>query len=162
LVLLGYLKVTWFIIISPIWKRTYLWSDKEGSSDTCQLLTRVLILCVPSVMLVTYFLLQTTKVCSLPWLRIFRSELTRYSMSLSPLGVVPLLPIIYGMHWYHTWWWVAFTCYSSSQWQPSFHWLIFVIRGIGWGSNELTVFSICHPSLPSLRPWNRTPTKVGP
>jgi hypothetical protein len=46
LVLLGSLKVVWFITMLPIWKHTYLWSDRNGSSDTCQLLTRLLILFV--------------------------------------------------------------------------------------------------------------------
>jgi hypothetical protein len=37
LVLLGFLKVTLITSMLPIWKHMYLWSDKDGSSDTCQL-----------------------------------------------------------------------------------------------------------------------------
>jgi hypothetical protein len=62
LVLLGSLKVTRFTVMLPIWKHMYLWSDKGGSLDTCQLLTRFPILFVTSVKSVTSIVLQTTKV----------------------------------------------------------------------------------------------------
>jgi hypothetical protein len=64
LVLLGSLKVIWFIVMLHIWKHMCLLSDNT-SSDTCQLLTRFAVLFVPSVKSIT--LLQSTKAGSLPW-----------------------------------------------------------------------------------------------
>jgi hypothetical protein len=87
----------------------YLWSDKDGSSDTCQSFTRLLILFLPCVKSMTSFLLHIT----LPWLRILRFKLTKYSMSVSPLGLVLVLPHE-SVHWHRTQGWVAFSCCSSS------------------------------------------------
>jgi hypothetical protein len=55
-------------------------------------ITRLPVLLVPSVKSMGTFLLWTGKIGSLPWLRIFRFELTRYSTSFSPLGLLPMLP----------------------------------------------------------------------
>jgi hypothetical protein len=66
----------------------YLWSDKDGSPDTCQSLTGLLILFVPSVRSITSFLLQTTKVGSLPWFRIVRLALTSQTSGGRSVGIV--------------------------------------------------------------------------
>jgi hypothetical protein len=153
LVLMGFLKVTCFAVMFPVWKYMHLWSDKGGSLDTSQLLTRFPILFVPSVKSMTSFLLQTTRVDSLPWLRIFRFELTRNSMRRSPLGLLPVLP---QNLWCAGQWWFAFSCYGSSQWCPSLPCLVMVHLNhmkVGWRINLLLISSaicICYP----LRCWS--------
>jgi hypothetical protein len=86
------LKVIWVTDVLPIWKHLYLWSDKNSSSDACHLLTVFRILLIPSVKSTSFLLMQNTKVCSLPWWRIFSFELGRYFMKHSPPGLAPLLP----------------------------------------------------------------------
>jgi len=77
----------------------YLWSDKQISSDTCQLVNQSPILAVPSVKVITSFLLLITKVGLLLALRILTSMLTKHSTGHSPCGWMSVLPHIRDMCW---------------------------------------------------------------
>jgi hypothetical protein len=144
LVYLEFPKVTCFIDKLPIWKNMNLWSNKDGSLDTCQLLTTFTILLVPSVRSKTSLLLQTTTVGSLPWLRLFRFELTRNSMRFLLLDCCRCSPKMYGVHWHLIQWLVAFTCYGSSHWYtslPWWWWFISIIWKVGRSNNKLLTAS---------------------
>jgi hypothetical protein len=77
----------------------YLWSDQQISSDTCQLVNQSPTLAVPSVKVITSFLLLITKISSLLALRILRSMLTKHSTRHSPCGLTFVLPHIRDVCW---------------------------------------------------------------
>jgi hypothetical protein len=151
LVFLRSLEVTWGVAVLPVLKHKYLWSDKEGLSDTCQLFTSFPISLVPSVKLITSCLLWITNVSSLAREWIFRFKNRDNPWSFLLCDWCQCSATIYGVILHHFQWWVAFPAASAVEDAHHFlswQWFIWEVQKVWWGNDAyLTRLStyVCYP-----------------